>query len=70
VACYPQADKLRRQFRYADRIGSPVVIVAGPDELEQDKVTLRNLRTHSQETVSRADAPSTIQSILDSKAVE
>jgi histidyl-tRNA synthetase len=70
VACYPQADKLSKQFRYADRIGSPVVIVAGPDELEQGKVTLKSLRTHSQETVSRADAPTAIQRILDGEAVE
>jgi histidyl-tRNA synthetase len=70
VACYPQADKLRKQFRYADRIGSPVVVVAGPDELEQGNVTLRDLRAHTQETVSRADAPKRIQELLGGKAIE
>ena len=32
VACYPEATKLARQFRFADRSGIKIVLVVGPDE--------------------------------------
>ena len=35
---------LGKQFKHADRKGIPLVAVAGPDEIEQDVVTLRRLR--------------------------
>jgi histidyl-tRNA synthetase len=67
VACYPQPDKLRKQFRYADRIGVPVTVVIGPDELARDQVTLRDLRTGTQATIARADVPSRLHYLLDGK---
>jgi histidyl-tRNA synthetase len=66
VACYPQADRLRKQLRYAARIRAPVAVIVGPDELAQDVVTVRDLRTRAQQTVGRTDAAETIQGLLDS----
>jgi histidyl-tRNA synthetase len=64
VACYPQADRLRKQLKYADRIHSPVALIIGPDELAQDVVTVRDLRTSTQHTVARADVAAIIQRLL------
>jgi histidyl-tRNA synthetase len=68
VACYPQPDKLRKQFRYADRIGAPIAVVLGPDELEHDQVTLRDLRTRAQETVSRVEAADRLGALLSGES--
>ncbi len=64
VACYPQIDGLRRQLRYANRIGSPIAIIAGPDELTRGTVTVRDLRAHSQETIVREDVAAAVKRAL------
>ena len=43
--------RLDRQFKYADIKGIPFVAVIGPDEVEKDVVTLKNLRDGSQQTL-------------------
>ncbi len=48
VICYPEAAKLQKQFKYADRLGIKVVIIAGPDEIAQGSVTLKDLRDGQQ----------------------
>ncbi len=53
VLVYPEADKLGKQFKYADSIKIPFVCVLGESELPQNKVTLKNLQTGAQETVER-----------------
>lgn len=55
VLVYPEADKLGKQFKYADSIKIPFVCVLGENELAENVVTLKNLRTGKQETVSRED---------------
>ncbi len=45
--------KLGKQFRHAARIGAALCIVAGPDELAADSVTVKDLRDRSQESVPR-----------------
>jgi histidyl-tRNA synthetase len=67
VACYPEAAKLPRQFKYADRIGAKAVLVLGPDEAAQGKVTVKNLGNGTQETVGRREALATIQHVLESR---
>ncbi len=53
VLVYPEADKLGKQFKYADSINIPFVCVLGDEELRQNKVALKNLRSGEQEIVSR-----------------
>ncbi len=53
VSVYPEADKLGKQFKYADSIKIPFVCVLGETELAENTVTLKNLRTGAQETVGR-----------------
>ncbi|HLM01155.1 MAG TPA: HisS family protein [Pyrinomonadaceae bacterium] len=52
---YPEADKLGKQFKYASQIGAPFVCVLGETELAENKVTLKNMQTGEQETVSREE---------------
>jgi histidyl-tRNA synthetase len=56
VLVYPEADKLGKQFKYADSIKIPFVCVLGESELAENKVTLKNLRTGEQEIVPREQA--------------
>ena len=53
VICYPEAVKLQKQFKYADRIGAKVTLVMGPDEVEQGRVAVKNLINGEQVSVSR-----------------
>ncbi len=48
VSTYPQPAKLGKQFKYANRMGIPVVAVLGPDELAQGQVTLKHMGTGQQ----------------------
>lgn len=55
VLVYPEADKLGKQFKYASQVGVSFVCVVGESELAENKVTLKNMRSGEQETVSRED---------------
>ena len=64
VASYPEAAKLQKQFKYADRIGVRFVVVAGPDEEAAGVITLKDLRERTQETMSLAAAAEKIRALL------
>lgn len=53
VAAYPVPDKLGKQFKYADRIGVKLAVVLGPDEIAQDVVAVKDLKTRDQEVYPR-----------------
>ena len=53
---YPDpAAKLEKQIKYADRKGIPFVVILGPDEIKENKVAIKNLKTGEQQTVDRKD---------------
>lgn len=62
VFVYPETDKLGKQFKYADQINIPFVCVLGESELAENKVTLKNMRSGEQESVSRAEIAGKIKS--------
>jgi len=64
AACYPQVIGLGKQFKYASRIGSWVAVVIGPDEIQNKQVTIKNLKTHEQQTVQRDLFVQTVKNIL------
>jgi histidyl-tRNA synthetase len=66
VISYPEAAKLPRQFRYADRIGIHLALVVGPDEVAKGLVTIKDLSTGNQQSVARNEVVLTIRKILDS----
>lgn len=49
---YPQVDKLAKQFKYANKKMIPFVIVIGPDETKNNTVTLKNMTSGKQETIT------------------
>ena len=63
---YPDVDKMGKQFKYADRLGIPVAVIIGPDELAENKVAVKNLKTRKQETVDRSEMIAQIQKFLPS----
>lgn len=44
--------KMDKQLKYADKKGIPYVVVIGPEEVEKNVVTLRNMKTREQKQVS------------------
>jgi histidyl-tRNA synthetase len=56
VACYPEVARLPKQFKYADKMHVSTVLVIGPDEAATDQVTIKDLASGHQLTVSRVDA--------------
>lgn len=64
VVCYPEAAKLQKQFKYADRIGAKVTLVLGPDEAEKGQVTVKNLINGEQVSVRREDLLDQVRKIV------
>ena len=59
---YPDpADKLNRQFKYADKKGIPYALVIGQDELSKNLVTLKNLATRKQTCIPLSEAISNLK---------
>ncbi len=52
VAVYPEAAKLDKQFKYADKLGCRFGVVFGPDEEKDGMLTLKDLKEHQQEKIS------------------
>ncbi|MBA4379502.1 MAG: histidine--tRNA ligase [Anaerolinea sp.] len=67
VTCYPEPAKLARQFKFADRMGMRVALVIGPDEATAGQVTVKDLRSGTQETIQRAAVAAAVQRILASE---
>ena len=61
VLVYPEADKLGKQFKYADSINIPFVCILGENELAAGEVAVKNMKTGEQETVSREEIAGKIQ---------
>ncbi len=64
VVCYPEAVKLQKQFKYADRMGVRVTLVLGPDEVAMGQVAVKNLSNGEQVIVNRDAVAEAIQGIL------
>ncbi len=64
VVCYPEAAKLQKQFKYADRIGAKVTLVLGPDEVEKGQVAVKNLLNGEQVSVAREEIVEQIRKIV------
>ena len=49
---YTDNAKIKKQFNYANRLGIPYVIIIGEDEINNNVVSLKNMESGEQETVS------------------
>jgi histidyl-tRNA synthetase len=63
---YPDLDKMGKQFKYADKLNIPVAVIIGPEELADNKVAVKNLKTRKQETVEHDQMIAQIQKFLPS----
>lgn len=56
--------RLQKQFKYADRIGVPIVLVLGPEEKNNKQIIVKNLKTRQQENVLIENLVTTIKNQL------
>lgn len=49
---FPESGKMKKQMEYANRKNIPYVILAGSSEMEQQKLTLKNMESGEQKLVS------------------
>jgi len=53
--------KMEKQLKYADQKGIPYVVIIGPDEDSKNMVTLKNMKTREQITITSKDVPKKIK---------
>lgn len=51
VEIYPESIKIGKQFKYASRKKIPYVVIAGPDELRHHIITIKDMKSGSQEKI-------------------
>ena len=61
---YPGEGNLKKQMEYANKIGSPAVILYGDDEIKSGKATLKNLETGNESSVKIEDLANEIKKLL------
>jgi len=61
---YPGEGKLKKQMEYANKIGSPAVILYGDDEIKSGKATLKNLETGNESSVKIEELANEIKKLL------
>jgi histidyl-tRNA synthetase len=49
---YPEEVKMKKQFEYADALSIPYVVIIGEDEMKQEKISVKNMKTGEQEMLS------------------
>jgi len=49
---YPEEVKMKKQFEYADALNIPYVVIIGEDEMKQEKVSVKSMKTGEQEMLS------------------
>ncbi len=52
---YPEAAKMKKQMNYANKKQIPFVVLAGENEMNEQKLTLKNMETGDQKTISVDD---------------
>ncbi len=50
---YPDSAKLGKQFKYADKMGIPAVLICGTDEITRGTVVVKNMKTGGQEEIKQ-----------------
>ena len=62
---YTDKDKIKKQFKYASKSNIPYVIVIGEDEIANNVVSLKDMETGEQNTVSIEDAISMLKKYIN-----
>lgn len=64
AAAYPEAAKLPKQLKYADRMAFRFVLIIGPDEDANGLVTVKDLPNRMQQQVKRDELKDYLQNLL------
>ncbi|MBT3322474.1 MAG: histidine--tRNA ligase [Anaerolineae bacterium] len=67
VTMYPKVNNLGKQFKFADKIGAKIALVLGPDEVQNDRVAIKNLTSGTQVLATRAQVSEEIKKMLASE---
>lgn len=59
---YPDSAKMKKQMAYADQLLIPYVAIVGEKEMDERKVTLKNMQTGDQQLVNIEDLAAILQS--------
>ena len=60
---YPDNAKMKKQFGYADDMAIPYVAIIGETEIKENKITLKEMATGTQEMLTVEEAISKINSL-------
>jgi histidyl-tRNA synthetase len=61
---YPEANQKIKPLKYAEKINVPFVCLVKAEELAENTITLKNMRTSEQEIVSRENIAGKIKKLL------
>lgn len=61
---FGEKDGLRDQIGYANSKGIPLVIIIGPEEIKQDKIVIKNLKSGTQESIAAEELVGKAKTIL------
>jgi histidyl-tRNA synthetase len=64
VMHYPEAGKLDKQLKYADRLGIKFALILGPEEVEQDGVILKDLEQKEQRSLPLGELIAELKRVL------
>ena len=64
VEIYPGEGKLKKQMEYANKLGSPAVILYGDNEIKLGKATLKNLESGNESSVKIEELVNEIKKLL------
>jgi histidyl-tRNA synthetase len=65
VEWYPENDRLPKQIRYANRQGIPCIAIIGPDEIKNNSVAIKDLRSGDQKSISLDDSVEYLHRLLE-----
>jgi len=64
ILVYPGVERAGKQFSYADKLGIPMAIVCGENEMKKKTVTIKNMKSGKQTEVSLSKAANSIKKVL------
>ena len=67
---YGEQKKFKQKMNYADKLGVPYVIFLGDDEIKQDKVSLKDMRSGEQELLPTGEAVGRIVAAMGANDAE
>ena len=64
---YTEQKKFKAKMSYADKIGAPYCVILGEDEIAQNRLTLKDMRSGEQQLLSAAEAAEAVKAALSAQ---